>query len=111
MSKTIVRNDAYDRRIAVGASNREKDLVIWKAYSIRGGFYDTLLNFCHTVQKPSSNAFDYDEAEGTYTICITLYNTIWMRMDADMAKLRESLSVAGQIEKEYIPATHTQVRT
>ncbi len=109
MSKEIIRNDTYDARIAAGVSNREKDGVIWKAFSKRGGFHDVLQNFCQAVRKPSVNAFEYDEDEGTYVICILLYNTIWMQLNADMDKLHESLSMAEQIKRDYVPAVHKRV--
>lgn len=109
MSKEIIRNDTYDACIAAGASNREKDGAIWKAFSKRGGFHDALQNFCQAVRKPSVNAFEYDEDEETYMICIGLYNTIWMRLNDDMAKLRESLSTAEQLKRHYVPSTHKRV--
>lgn len=109
MSKEIIRNDTYDARIAAGASSREKDGAIWKAFSKRGGFHDVLQNFCQTVRKPSVNAFEYDEDEETYMICIGLYNTIWMRLNDDMAKLRESLLTAEQLKRHYVPSTHKRV--
>ena len=109
MSNEIIRNDTYDARIAAGASNREKDGAIWKAFSKRGGFHDALQNFCQAVRKPSVNAFEYDEDEETYMICIVLYNTIWMRLNDDMAKLRESLSIAEQLKRNYVPSIHKKV--
>lgn len=107
----IKRSDVQDLRIAEGAANLEKDKAIWKAYSKRGGFYDSLRDFCQAVKKPSANALDYDEQEGTYMLCITLYNTIWRRMKADMVKLQESLAQAERKKKDYVPATYERTCT
>ena len=111
MEKYVKQSMEYDMRIASGASERAKDLEIWKSYSKRGGVHDALQDFCKAVKHPSVNAFDYDEEEKTYIICITLYNTIWMRMDAEMGRLTQNLAAAERQKQEYIPATHTRTYT
>lgn len=111
MAEYIKKSKENDMRIASGAAERERDRAIWKVYSKRGGVYDALQDFCKAVKKPSSNAFDYDEEEGTYIICITLYNTIWMQMNDDMTKLDKSLAEAEKQKQNYVPATHTRTYT
>lgn len=109
MAEYVKQNREYDIRIAAGAAEREKDRAIWKSYSKRGGIHDALQDFCKAVNRPSANAFNYDEEENTYIICITLYNTIWMRMDAELAKLDQNLALAEK--QDYVPVTLTRTYT
>lgn len=111
MAEYVKQSREYDTRIAAGAAEREKDQTIWKAYSKRGGIHDDLQDFCKAVKRPSANAFDYDEEEKTYMICITLYNTIWMRMDAELTKLDQSLAMVEKQRQDYVPDTRTRTYT
>lgn len=111
MGEYVKQSREYDTKIAAGAAEREKDRAIWKSYSKRGGIHDALQDFCKAVRRPSANAFDYDEEEGTYIICITLYNTIWSRMDAELARLDRSLAAAEKQSQNYVPATRTRTFT
>ena len=103
MSKYVERTEAMDCKIAMGATNREKDRAIWSAYSQNGGLYDLLQQFHSVVEKPSANAFVYDPEEHTYTICITLYNTIFHRLHMGLIKVEAELEAAEQ--HKYCPTT------
>lgn len=76
--------DYRDKEFLNNLSERKKaqnrDLVIWKYYSKIGGVHDILKDFEQAVEKPSVNAFDYDEDENTYIIFITLNNTLLARL-------------------------------
>lgn len=109
MAEYVKQSPEYDTRIAAGAAKREKDRAIWKFYSKRGGIHDAFQDFCRAVKRPSANAFDYDEEEKTYIICITLYNTIWMRMKAELEKLNQDLAAAEK--QDYAPVTRTKTYT
>lgn len=109
MAEYVKQNRDYDIRIAAGAAMREKDRAIWRSYSKRGGIHDSLQDFCKAIKRPSANAFEYDEEENTYIICITLYNTIWMRMKAELEKLDQNLAAAEK--QDYVPATRTRTYT
>ena len=108
MAEYVKQSREYDMRIASGAAAREKDRAIWKSYSKRGGIHDALQDFCKAVRRPSANAFDYDEEDRTYIICITLYNTIWMQMDHEIAKLDQNLAAIEAQKQNYVPATRTR---
>ncbi|MCI8900057.1 MAG: hypothetical protein HFH76_05405 [Lachnospiraceae bacterium] len=111
MAEYVKQSREYDMRIASGAAAREKDRAIWKSYSKRGGIHDALQDFCRAVRRPSANAFDYDEEDRTYIICITLYNTIWMQMDQEIAKLDQNLTAIEVQKQNYVPATRTRTYT
>lgn len=111
MAQNVKQSRDWDERIASGAAGREKDRAIWKSYSKRGGIHDALQDFCKAVRQPSANAYDYDEEEKTYIICITLYNTIWMQMEHEMDRLAQNLAAAERQKQEYIPATRTRTYT
>lgn len=103
MSKYVERTEAMDCKITAGAINLEKDRAIWGAYSQDGGLYDLLQQFHSIVEKPSANAFVYDPEEHTYTICITLYNTIFHRLHMRLIKVEAQLKAAEQ--HKYCPTT------
>ncbi len=104
------RNSATDRQIADGALKIEKDRIIWKAYSERGGVYDMLKSFNNSVFKPAINATDYDDDENTYMICITLYNSIVLRIGDILEKTDKNLAVAEQNGDNYVPLTKNIVK-
>ena len=101
----LERNKETDLKIAVGVTNIEKDYAIWKAYSDQGGIYDMLESFNQSVLKPAVNAMEYDEDENTYIICITLYNSVFLRIRRILDKLGQNIVIAEQKGREYVPRT------
>lgn len=104
------RNGETDRQIATGALKIEKDRIIWKAYSERGGIFDMLKSFNNSVFKPAINATDYDDEENTYMICITLYNSTVLRIGDILEKADKNIDVAEQNGDSYVPLTQKIVK-
>lgn len=90
-----------------------RDRIIWKAYSKHGGLYDMLTDIENTIERPSANAFSFDEEEGHFIVFIAFYNTCIKRMEslydelcdeyrsAHESERRGLCVIMGELKKQY----------
>lgn len=98
-------------------AKQKEDRVIWRTYSKYGGIGDVLTDIRKAVERPSSNAFEFDEEEGAYIIFITLNNTCISRMTALCSEMRSECGRTGEMEcselqkkRETLQKTYHELR-